>query len=455
MNNTFAAVFLINLKRRPDRLSSALLELKEHGWPFRQPEIFVAVDGNAVPTPPGWQAGGGAWGCRMSHVAILQRCIQDGIEPVLVLEDDIRLRSTFLDDCMKFFQAVPRDWQCLMLGGQHMQTPRKVKPGVVRCSNCQRTHAYSIRGRFLRELYAQWASPRQTQHIDWNFGPMQAHYPTYAPDPFLFGQSRSMSDICGRTNPTKFWQPPSGQEPVLVLNCGHDIVKALRDGYCVHTGYDRDKDDIDKGLNKVFAAKDPKSELHKWINDLQWECISEEGMVLGIWHPKATAAFVRECWSGPVVEVRSIADAIPYLSRNAPRQPLCRTHVVLLHADKATAAMLPFLHCGYWRERVTGYDNGLRAWLEHRRLDELANIINVLAEEAESIKDGVACIWHPDIRIDEVQAASGSRKATLLEGNDYQKILQQWQECLRSEVPAPSNPEAPSGRRSISDEVPL
>jgi len=314
MYDTFAAVYLINLKRRPDRLSAALATLREHSWLFREPEVFPAVDGQLVPTPEGWKSGGAANGCRLSHLAILKRCIRDGIEPVLILEDDICLMSTFRQDCERFFAAVPDDWDCLMLGGQHHKRPRRVKPGVVRCFNCQRTHAYAIRGRFLRDLYAQWSSSAQTVHIDWTFGPMQANYRTYAPDLFLFGQARTHSDICGRTNPTKFWTPPTGYEPVLLLRCDRETLEHLR-YYCIHTGYDRGEDGIDNGLRKVFASNDVKRGLRKWIEDLQWECVSEEGAVLGIWHPQARLELIAECWRGPIVEVRRLEDALPYLSR--------------------------------------------------------------------------------------------------------------------------------------------
>ncbi len=305
-------VTLINLKRRPDRLTTALQTIRSCNWPFPKPEIFPAIDGDLVPVPHGWKAGGGAWGCRQSHVAILQDCIMRQTEPVLVLEDDICLRSTFRADCERFFAAVPSDWECLMLGGQHMSEPRKVKPGVVRCMNTQRTHAYAIRGRFLRDLYSRWAAPAQVQHIDWTFGPMQGIYRTYAPDPFLFGQARSHSDICGRTNPAKFWQPPRGDEPVLLLDCDRDTMEALR-GYCVHTGYDRGTDGIDNGLRNVFRSADVEEALRKWIIDLQWECVSSEGMILGLWHPEAHEATVQQCWTGPVKVIRTVDEFWEFL----------------------------------------------------------------------------------------------------------------------------------------------
>ena len=56
-----------------------------------------------------------------------------------------------------------------MLGGQHISGgPSVVKPGVVKCLNCQRTHAYALRGKWLRDLYSNWQTWHT--HIDHKMG---------------------------------------------------------------------------------------------------------------------------------------------------------------------------------------------------------------------------------------------------------------------------------------------
>jgi hypothetical protein len=145
-------------------------------------------------------------------------------------------------------------------------------------------------------------------HCDHLMGPYQARYHVYAPDPFPCGQARGTSDISGSHNPAKFWQPPTGQEPLIVLRCPRDIVAMLRE-HGLHTGYRRDPDsDIDVGLLDVFGQPEGDKRdraLRSWIEELQWECVSADGLVLGLWHPLATPEQARRCWGGPIFELRA------------------------------------------------------------------------------------------------------------------------------------------------------
>jgi GR25 family glycosyltransferase involved in LPS biosynthesis len=314
----FDRIVLINLKRRPDRLVNIQEELKNKGWCFGEIELFQGVDGNKVPTPYGWEQGGGAWGCMQSHRQILENAISDDVQKLLVLEDDIRLKSTFISDVNEFLSEVPDNWEQLMLGGQHIDNPIAVKPGIVKCKNCHRTHAYAIRGQFMKDLYARWCSPMSKVHCDWIMGPMQIHYNVYAPDPFIFGQSMSQSDISGRTNPTKFWTSPTGKEPIFILECSSEIVKALRKDHKVHTGYNRDAiSDIDIGLLSIMKSK-KTSDIGRWINELMWEVVSEEGMVLGVWHPEINKDLIKKFWQGAiyVVKVDTLSQALAIIDKH-------------------------------------------------------------------------------------------------------------------------------------------
>jgi hypothetical protein len=89
----FNRIVLINLDKRKDRLGSMQAKLSScktlSGWVRER-----AIHGDSVGCPHWFSQGPGAWGCARSHLRVLESAILDGIDSLLVLEDD----AIFADD---------------------------------------------------------------------------------------------------------------------------------------------------------------------------------------------------------------------------------------------------------------------------------------------------------------------------------------------------------------------
>lgn len=437
MDGLFDRVVLINLKRRPDRLESFRRQQREMGWHLPDPEVFEAIDGNKVGVPEHFVSGGGAWGCARSHCDVLQSSIMHDDASVLVLEDDVTWTADSWERLDRFLEAVPTDWDQLMLGGQHIKPAETVTDGVQRCRNCQRTHAYAIRGKAMKDLLKLWY--KSNRHIDHVMGPWQKSWKVYAPDPFVFGQAAGKSDISGANNPAKFWCAPSGDLPVVHLTAPKDVVRQLR-GRGLHTGYSREHGtEYDKGLVAVAESNNPKAELRKWLDVLLWEAGCEEGTVVCVWHPGVSADLVRSVHGADnVVEVKgeTVAECLAAMPEGVGKRPnYAGTHVVVFRGPREAMENLRGhgWHSGYYRDEVTGQDNGLRkiaTFGGNSRAAKLRTWIDDLAREAEVIAGGVVCVWHDGITADEVRAVAGPRTVVEVRADDADGAIQVFRDAV-------------------------
>ncbi|MCL4742288.1 MAG: sulfotransferase [Phycisphaerales bacterium] len=205
----------INLDRRPERW-----EAFQRNCPIRGVHRFPAINGRAVRPPTWWRQGGGAWGCMLSHIRILEHALTDELDRrggiLLVLEDDALFPPDFAERAARFIRALPDDWEQAYLGGQHrglrVRQPHRVNDEVVRPFMVNRTQAYAVRGPFIRVLYqhlcdwpAHARSPRH--HVDHRMELLHAsgRHKVYAPATWIVGQAGGPSDISGRVTQDRFW----------------------------------------------------------------------------------------------------------------------------------------------------------------------------------------------------------------------------------------------------------
>lgn len=308
-------VVLINLKRRQDRLDNFRRQQKEKGWCLPDPIIFEAIHGDTVSVPHMFHSGGGAWGCRSSWVSVLERAMMDEVPSLLVLEDDVCWKPTLEAQLTSFFAEVPSDWQVAFLGGQHISPPHPMSPTLSKCRNTQRTHAILIRGaEAMQSSYRLMVTANR--HIDHLFGPHSGReLRSYAPDPFIFGQDASRSDISGNNDGSRYWSKPAPDLKLVFLDPATPKSVVEKVGALgIHFGNWRDDRGFDEGMNRV---KESQHALKKVLDTLAWEVQSDQGKYVGVWHPDIPLDLIRQVWTSDIIEtggtVKEIVEKVPGL----------------------------------------------------------------------------------------------------------------------------------------------
>lgn len=431
----FDRIVLINLDKRQDRLGA--FKAKIVGIPLLKDYVrYRAIHGDTVTVPGFFISGGGAYGCRQTHLRTLEDALLDGIETLLVLEDDVRFCPNFTEKLLDFMRRVPDDWNGLMLGGQDhdpQPTPTDVE-GIVRSRNTQRTHAYVVRGReAMQDLYRLWA--RADRHIDHLFGVWQQKWNVYQPQPFLCGQDETPSDISGRNDTVRYWNPRLEKEQskteIVVLDAPRNVAEGLRTlGF--HFGYSRDAlTGKDKGLIKLATAQFPMDELTKWV-DLVINEASDCNGIAGIWHmPEITGDFLRSRIIRPVRQVKadSVADAVRQMPSLLPA--FLASQIVWCWKGKGVEILEGMKHHGWhrgeWKDAVTGLDNGVRAVVEEDKYGMLKQLLRGLEREIVGKMYGKVLLAHPDLNMDSVRHEFPDKKVIELIGSDIGTLVADYQ----------------------------
>jgi len=449
----FQRAFVINLRRRPDRKKAFFDRLAKADWPAEWPEVEVydAIDGDQVGTPPEFQHGGGAYGCRMSHLRLLQDCLMQGVESVLVFEDDAELTPGVGPRIAEFCAAAPEDWEGLMPGGQHHQTPQPVPdhPDVVRVMNAQRTHCYIARGKYMKGLQERWGNSHQ--HIDWRMKDFHHRFRVYAPvgpdgkPQWLVGQCGGRSDVYKGPKPPEWWNEAKGPEPLIVLNAPRQVMQDLR-RHGFHSGMRRNGEGLDVGLVEAYAAKTPdqrRQKLAAWVRCLNTECLG--GWITTVWHPRARLEDFRGLVTGKLLEITadSVEEALEQLPadlRGRLERSLSErvSPVVLLDSPREVLESLrqSGFHSGHWRHE-SGIDNGLRKIYSGDedpavRAEALKKWCKVLLYEAD--RDGqILTVWHPGavpmgaLTAEKLAQACG-RRVIEIHARSVEEALRAWEE---------------------------
>lgn len=117
----FDKIYVLNLKRRDDRLS--IMKKRLAFSEISNYEIFQAVDGNIIQkvwksffeknhffSNPNYLA------CAISHLSIYNDALTKGYKRILIVEDDVKILVNANKHFAKFQNDIPAEWDLLYLG---------------------------------------------------------------------------------------------------------------------------------------------------------------------------------------------------------------------------------------------------------------------------------------------------------------------------------------------------
>lgn len=226
----FDRTYVINLPARTDRRAAMIQELKQAGMPLRPGcvEIFPAVR----PADAGGFPSIGARGCFLSHQAVLQQALADGLKRVLILEDDLSIAKTFQRDQDRLEEQLrSSDWGFVYFGhieGDPGPEPARLAPTSAPLVTA---HFYGVNGPVLAPLSAFLETLLQRppghpdggpMHVDGAFSTFRALHPeivTLLATPNQGWQRSSRSDIA----PNRWFdRVPGVRELVRVARSGRN-----------------------------------------------------------------------------------------------------------------------------------------------------------------------------------------------------------------------------------------
>lgn len=206
INDIFDRVFVINLKRRPDRLEHFRLQAEKYGISY---EVIEAFDGETINgdtellgkkiTPSGEYRGLDGYmksclGATMSHYKILKQSIENGYKKILIFEDDALFNDNFEEDLILSISSSPENWDFLYLSGT-MVNFEKINERISKLNGCFCLHSYCLSDNVFEKLVYEIEDKIFNFPVDVIFSQILRNHNSFITVPFLTKQYSNFSDI--------------------------------------------------------------------------------------------------------------------------------------------------------------------------------------------------------------------------------------------------------------------
>lgn len=181
LNEIFDRIVVLNLDKRTDRLEAFDKQAKEIGFTY---ERFAAFEAD----PPKFTLRDA---CKKGHQTIMKQAIDDGVNNLLIFEDDALFVEDFNAKLADVYNKIPADWDMFYLGAWHLHF-KPYTEGVVKMVENYSAHAYGISKKYLSKAYD---STFHVWPVDMALAAKHPHIQAYCAKPALVGQAPGYSDI--------------------------------------------------------------------------------------------------------------------------------------------------------------------------------------------------------------------------------------------------------------------
>ena len=210
-------VYLINLRRRPDRLAAFSADYTKSDIDMEY-KVIEGVDGSKLDIEQQdltelaraelkqlettgyrskhYQLTRGAIGCYLSHIKVWKNILKDNSDIALVFEDDTTIPANTQSAINEALKNPPSDWDMILLGvACHTCSGVRTRPGFLRVKKFWLLHAYLIKKEALEKIFKSDALFPIAQQIDSLLSELSNTLKIYAVQPGICNQRPSRTDI--------------------------------------------------------------------------------------------------------------------------------------------------------------------------------------------------------------------------------------------------------------------
>jgi glycosyl transferase, family 25 len=134
-------IYFINLKHRTDRKKKFIQEIKKldslenHSFKHTRIDAIKDIEGSI--------------GCGKSHIKALQKAKQNNLPYVIIMEDDINIKTHEIEKCFKILKDL-EEWDVFILSGHGKK--KKINDDVSKAIGIQTTGMYIIKNNYYDTL---------------------------------------------------------------------------------------------------------------------------------------------------------------------------------------------------------------------------------------------------------------------------------------------------------------